>query len=68
MSNARAFRYRRPALAEQDKANADLLLKLADECDRGFSARLNGVRRGHPAKMSSLQKQETPTRGLSGAH
>jgi hypothetical protein len=26
---------RRLALAEQDKATADLLLKLADECDRG---------------------------------
>jgi hypothetical protein len=24
-----------------------------------FSAPLNGVRRGHPEKMSSLQKQET---------
>ena len=34
MSNARAVRYRRLALA--DKANADLLLKLADECDRGI--------------------------------
>ena len=36
MSNARAIRYRRLALAEKDKANADLLLKLADECDRGI--------------------------------
>jgi hypothetical protein len=36
MSNARAVRYRRLALAEEDKANADLLLKLADECDRGL--------------------------------
>jgi hypothetical protein len=35
MSNARAIRYRRLALAEEDKAKADLLLKLADECDRG---------------------------------
>ena len=35
MSSARAIRYRRLALAEQDKATADLLLKLADECDRG---------------------------------
>ena len=25
-----------------------------------FSAPLNGVRRGHPAKMSSRQKQKTP--------
>jgi hypothetical protein len=36
MSSARAIRYRKLALAEQDKANADLLLKLADECDRGI--------------------------------
>jgi hypothetical protein len=36
MSNARAIRYRRLALAQQDKAAADLLLKLADECDRGI--------------------------------
>jgi hypothetical protein len=31
----------------------------------GFSARLNGVRQGHPAKMSSRQKL---TCGLSGTH
>jgi hypothetical protein len=36
MSNARAVRYRKLALAEEDKAKADLLLKLADECDRGL--------------------------------
>jgi hypothetical protein len=36
MSNARAVRYRRLALAAEDKAKADLLLKLADECDRGL--------------------------------
>ena len=36
MSNPRAVRYRRLALAEEDKAKADLLLKLADECDRGL--------------------------------
>jgi hypothetical protein len=36
MSNARAVRYRRLALAENDKTKADLLLKLADECDRGL--------------------------------
>jgi len=34
MRNVRAVRYRRLALAEKDKANADLLFKLADECDR----------------------------------
>ena len=31
----------------------------------GFSARLNGFRPGHPAKMSSRQKQETQSFGLS---
>jgi hypothetical protein len=36
MSNARAVRYRRLALASDDKSDADLLLKLADECDRGL--------------------------------
>jgi hypothetical protein len=36
MSNARAVRYRKLALAQEDKATADLLLKLADECDRGL--------------------------------
>ena len=36
MSIARAIRYRRLALAQEDKATADLLLKLADECDRGI--------------------------------
>lgn len=34
--NARAVRYRRLAVAQQDKTIADLLLKLADECDRGI--------------------------------
>ena len=36
MSNARAIRYRKLALAQEDKATADLLLKLADECDQGL--------------------------------
>ena len=36
MSNGRAIRYRRLALAQEDNATADLLLKLADECDRGL--------------------------------
>ena len=36
MSNARVIRYRRLALAEEDKAKAELLLKLADECERGL--------------------------------
>jgi hypothetical protein len=36
MSNARAIRYRRLALASSDKADADLLVRLADESDRGI--------------------------------
>jgi len=36
MSSVRAIRYRTLALASGDKANADVLLRLADECDRGI--------------------------------
>jgi hypothetical protein len=36
MSNARAIRYRRLTLVQEDKATADLLFKLADECDQGL--------------------------------
>jgi hypothetical protein len=36
MANTRALRYRRLSLAENDKGKADLLLKLADESDRGI--------------------------------
>ena len=35
-SDARAARYRKLALAQPDKAIADLLLQLADECERGI--------------------------------
>ena len=34
MTNARAIRYRKLALAEENRVTVDLLLKLADECDR----------------------------------
>jgi hypothetical protein len=36
MSSLRAVRYRKLALAAKEGADADLLLKLADECDRGL--------------------------------
>jgi hypothetical protein len=36
MSNAHAIRYRRLALVAKDNADADLLRKLANECDRGL--------------------------------
>jgi hypothetical protein len=36
MSNPRAVRYRRLALAEPNRENADLLYKLADEAEKGI--------------------------------
>jgi hypothetical protein len=36
MNGLRAVRYRRLALASGDRANKDLLLKIADESDRGM--------------------------------
>jgi hypothetical protein len=36
MSSLRAVRYRKLALATKDRSDADLLLKLADECDQGL--------------------------------
>ena len=54
MSNPRAVRYRRLALAEVDQAKADLLYKVADEailCTAAWiSARPVKATRGEPAK------------------
>jgi hypothetical protein len=36
MTNVRAVRYRRLALAEVDKQKADILFKLAEEADQGI--------------------------------
>jgi hypothetical protein len=36
LSGTRSIRYRRLAVAAKVRADADLLLKLADECDRGL--------------------------------
>ena len=36
MSSLRAVRYRELALASNNRADSDLLLRLADECDRGI--------------------------------
>jgi hypothetical protein len=67
MSTARAVRYRKLALATKDRADADLLVKLADECDRGFSARLNGFRRGHTSKMRRHQRHGLSSRTKKAA-
>jgi hypothetical protein len=66
MSSFRAVRYRRLALATNDRADANLLLKLADDAIGGCSAPLNGFRPGHSSKMSRRQKQKTSGGRLSG--
>jgi hypothetical protein len=66
MSNARAAQYRRLALASGDKANADLLLKRADECDQGILCTAKCASARLSRKMSS--RQETSSSGLSGTH
>jgi hypothetical protein len=50
MSTARAMRYRRLALAERDRSKADLLLKLADECDRGLLCTADWLWAGRPSR------------------
>jgi hypothetical protein len=40
MSSLRAVRYRKLALATKERADADLLIKLADESDRGILCRM----------------------------
>ena len=47
-NQARAVRYRRLALAEPDRANADLLLKRADEADRGVLCTSDWIRSNSP--------------------
>ena len=61
MSNARAVRYRRLALAADNKANADLLLKLADECDRGLLCTVEWV-----SDASIARKDEQPQLQVRG--
>jgi len=41
MSNSRAVRYRRLDLAAEDKANADLLLQLADDAAVSMASALS---------------------------
>ena len=65
MSIARAIRYRRLALAQEDKATADLLLKLADECDQGILCtaewRSARPRCGTPFRALSSSESSHPT-------
>jgi hypothetical protein len=67
-SNARAVRYRRLALAEEDNAKADLLHKLADECDRGLLCTAEWLSVRPSVRNEQPQKQETPRHSLSGTH
>jgi hypothetical protein len=62
MSNARAVRYRRLARAERDKAKADLLHKLADECDRGLLCTAEWI-----SAQPSLKNEQPPKAGDANA-
>jgi len=59
MSNPRAVRYRRLALAEQDNEKVRLLQLIADEADRGvlFTAEWISTRR--PSLQPSAQTKPT---------
>jgi hypothetical protein len=46
MSNPRAVRYRRLALAEPDKEKAELLQLIADEAERGVLCSVDWTRYG----------------------
>jgi hypothetical protein len=62
MSNPRAVRYRRLALAELDPAKAALLYSLADEADRGLlvTSEWIGTRRTQADRPSSRQRPLVP--------
>jgi hypothetical protein len=62
MSNPRAARYRRLAVVEEEKAKAELLLKLADECDRGLLCTAEW-RSASSLKNVQLQSQKSSRSG-----
>ena len=59
MSNPRAVRYRRLALAEADKEKAQLLQLIADEAERGVLCSVDWTRHGskveNPIKSSEAK-------------
>jgi len=68
MSNARAIRYRKLALAQEDKATADLLLKLADECDQGLLCTAEWRSARPPRKNEQPPKAGDARHGGCGTH
>jgi hypothetical protein len=68
MSIARAIRYRRLALAQEGKATANLLLELADECDRGILCTAEWRSTRPSRKNEQLLKAGEPSSSLSGTH
>jgi hypothetical protein len=60
MSKPRAVRYRRLALAEQDKQKADLVYKIADEADKGGHCRMDDRRPGHAGAGENRIGFESP--------
>jgi hypothetical protein len=51
MSNPRAVRYRRLALQEPDKENAQLLRLIADESERGVLCTVEWTRHGSKTEI-----------------
>ena len=58
MSNPRAVRYRRLALEQEETAKADLLLKIADESDRGLLCTAEWL-----SARPSLKNEQPPKTG-----
>jgi hypothetical protein len=56
MSNPRAVRYRRLALAEQDNEKVRLLQLIADEADRGVLFTAEWLSKRPPLQQSALTK------------
>ena len=63
MSNPRAVRYRRLALEQEETAKADLLLKIADESDRGLLCTAEWL-----SVRPSLKNEQPPRHSLNGTH
>ena len=59
MSSLRAVKYRRLALASGDQANKDLLLKIADESDRGTLCTAEWIFRHKPIQSDEPKAPDT---------
>jgi hypothetical protein len=55
--HVRAVRYRQLALAEPDKAKADVLYKIADEAERDVLCTVDGLRSATPQSQPKPPNQ-----------